>query len=89
MKLKNTLIVFRGKGIGKAMFLHCVKLAKERNCGRMEWTVLDWNPARSSTNTLGLGLLTAGTFTGWVRKNSKMRLKNKLERVDLLSSPPL
>ncbi|AKB77818.1 Diamine acetyltransferase [Methanosarcina horonobensis HB-1 = JCM 15518] len=37
---------FRGRGIGKAMFLHCVKLAKERNCGRMEWAVLDWNPAR-------------------------------------------
>ncbi|WP_231585619.1 MULTISPECIES: GNAT family N-acetyltransferase [unclassified Methanosarcina] len=37
---------FRGKGIGKAMFLHCAKLAIERNCGRMEWTVLDWNPAR-------------------------------------------
>jgi GNAT superfamily N-acetyltransferase len=37
---------FRSKGIGKAMFLQCVKLAKERNCGRMEWAVLDWNPAR-------------------------------------------
>jgi GNAT superfamily N-acetyltransferase len=37
---------FRGRGVGKAMFLHCVKLAKERNCGRMEWAVLDWNPAR-------------------------------------------
>jgi GNAT superfamily N-acetyltransferase len=37
---------FRGKGIGKAMFLHCVRHAKERNCGRIEWTVLDWNPAK-------------------------------------------
>ncbi|AKB51863.1 Diamine acetyltransferase [Methanosarcina barkeri str. Wiesmoor] len=44
---------FRGKGIGKAMFLHCVKLAKERNCGRMEWAVLDWNPARKFYERLG------------------------------------
>ncbi|MDW5551630.1 GNAT family N-acetyltransferase [Methanosarcina sp.] len=44
---------FRGKGIGKAMFLHCVKLAKERNCGRMEWAVLDWNSARKFYEHLG------------------------------------
>lgn len=50
---------FRGKGIGKAMFLHCVKLAKERNCGRMEWAVLDWNPAKEFYEHLG-GSLAAG-----------------------------
>lgn len=44
---------FRGKGIGKAMFLHCVKLAKERNCGRIEWAVLNWNPAREFYEHLG------------------------------------
>lgn len=44
---------FRGKGIGKAMFVHCVKLAKERNCVRMEWAVLDWNPAREFYEHLG------------------------------------
>ena len=51
---------FRGKGIGKAMFLHCVKLAKERNCGRVEWTVLDWNPAREFYEYFG-----AGPVDGW------------------------
>ncbi len=51
---------FRGKGIGKAMFLHCVKLAKERNCGRMEWAVLDWNPAREFYEYFG-----AGPVDGW------------------------
>lgn len=44
---------FRGKGVGKAMFLHCVKLAKEGNCGRVEWAVLDWNPARKFYEHLG------------------------------------
>lgn len=34
---------FRGKGVGRAMLVHLAKLAKERNCGRLEWSVLDWN----------------------------------------------
>ena len=34
---------YRGKGIGKALLVHLAKLAKERNCGRFEWWVLDWN----------------------------------------------
>lgn len=33
----------RAKGIGKSLFLELVKLAKERNCGRVEWSVLNWN----------------------------------------------
>ena len=34
---------FRGIGIGSAFLRHCVALAHERGCGRMEWTCLDWN----------------------------------------------
>jgi len=33
----------RGKGIGKALLIEIAKIAKERNCGRLEWAVLDWN----------------------------------------------
>ncbi len=33
----------RKKKAGLALFLHVSALAKERGCGRMEWTVLDWN----------------------------------------------
>lgn len=33
----------RGSGIGKALFEEVIKRAKERNSGRMEWQVLDWN----------------------------------------------
>ena len=33
----------RGKGIGKALLAHLAKIAVERNCGRLEWAVLDWN----------------------------------------------
>lgn len=34
---------FRGKGIGKDLFRKVVEIAKQRNSGRMEWQVLDWN----------------------------------------------
>jgi GNAT superfamily N-acetyltransferase len=45
---------FRGAGVGRA-FLRCLaKLAKDRGCGRLEWSVLDWNePAIRFYEALG------------------------------------
>ena len=44
----------RGKGFGKTMMIYLAKLAKERNCGRFEWWVLDWNePALEFYRSLG------------------------------------
>ena len=34
---------WRGQGIGRALFLHCVGQAYQRGCSRMDWAVLDWN----------------------------------------------
>ena len=34
---------FRGTGIGKELLVHLARLAKRRDCGRLEWWVLDWN----------------------------------------------
>lgn len=34
---------YRKKGIGQKLFKFIVSLAKERDCGRIEWHVLDWN----------------------------------------------
>lgn len=34
---------FRGRGYGKALMIHLARLARERDCGRFEWAVLDWN----------------------------------------------
>ncbi|MCX6954922.1 MAG: GNAT family N-acetyltransferase [Verrucomicrobia bacterium] len=45
---------FRGRGFGKALLLHLAKLANTRGCGRMEWTVLEWNqPAIEFYESLG------------------------------------
>jgi GNAT superfamily N-acetyltransferase len=33
----------RGKGFGKGLLVALAKLAVERDCGRIEWSVLNWN----------------------------------------------
>lgn len=33
----------RGQGIGTALLARLAQLAVERDCGRVEWAVLDWN----------------------------------------------
>jgi len=33
----------RGKGIGLALLTRLAAIAAERGCGRLEWSVLDWN----------------------------------------------
>ena len=44
----------RGKGYGKALLAHLAKLAVERECGRLDWAVLDWNtPAIDFYRSLG------------------------------------
>jgi len=34
---------FRGCGIGRAMLGELARIAVDRECGRLEWWVLDWN----------------------------------------------
>lgn len=45
--LKDLFVKFdyRGRGIGQKMLAYLAHLAKTRNCGRLEWWVLDWNQA--------------------------------------------
>jgi GNAT superfamily N-acetyltransferase len=34
---------YRKQGVGRALFQHVAALAVRRDCGRMEWSALDWN----------------------------------------------
>jgi GNAT superfamily N-acetyltransferase len=44
----------RGRGVGRALFVHLARLAVARGCGRFEWSVLDWNqPAIGFYKSLG------------------------------------
>ncbi len=61
----------RACGVGRALFLRCVHEAWRRGCGRMEWSVLDWN-------TLAIGFyeaLGARRLADW--------LPYRLQREDL------
>jgi GNAT superfamily N-acetyltransferase len=33
----------RRRGIGRALLIHLAQIAVARDCGRFEWSVLDWN----------------------------------------------
>jgi len=46
---------FRGHGIGLGLLRHCVQLAHERGCGRMEWTCLDWNKKAQQVYEMRVG----------------------------------
>src|SRR5216117_3045304 len=44
----------RGKGYGRALLVELAKIARDRECGRMEWAVLNWNePAIKCYRALG------------------------------------
>lgn len=44
----------RGRGYGKALFVALARIAVERDCGRIEWSVLNWNePAIGFYRSLG------------------------------------
>ena len=49
---------YRRLGIGKAILTHLAQLAVERGCGRLEWSVLDWNePAIAFYRRIGASVL--------------------------------
>ena len=52
---------FRRAGIGRALLVHLARVASERGCGRLEWSVLDWNePAIGFYRGIG-----ASPVSGW------------------------
>lgn len=53
----------RGQGIGKRLLAEVARVAVERQCGRLEWSVLDWNkPAIEFYESLG-----AKAQSEWIR----------------------
>jgi GNAT superfamily N-acetyltransferase len=48
----------RGRGVGRALLTRVAQLATERACGRLEWSVLDWNrPAIAFYRGIGARLM--------------------------------
>jgi GNAT superfamily N-acetyltransferase len=49
---------YRRQGIGKALMTKVAQIAVERDCGRLEWSVLDWNePAKAFYRSMGASIL--------------------------------
>ncbi|WP_414529145.1 N-acetyltransferase family protein [Nodularia chucula] len=49
---------YRRQGIGKALLSKLAQIALERNCGRLEWSVLDWNEsAQAFYRSMGAAIL--------------------------------
>ena len=45
---------YRNKGYGKALLIKLAQITKERGCGRLEWSCLDWNtPSIAFYKSLG------------------------------------
>lgn len=52
---------YRGRGVGRALLERVAEIAVSRSCGRLEWSVLDWNePALRFYRSLG-----AKPLDGW------------------------
>ena len=48
----------RGKGFGKSLLSYLARLAVEKDCGRLEWAVLDWNePSIKFYKSLGASIM--------------------------------
>jgi GNAT superfamily N-acetyltransferase len=49
---------YRRQGIGKALITKVAQITLERDCGRLEWSVLDWNePAKEFYRSMGASIL--------------------------------
>lgn len=64
---------FRGKSFGKTLLHYLAQIAVTKNCGRMEWAVLDWNkPAIDFYKSIG-----AMPMDGWtIFRLDESSLKN-------------
>lgn len=62
----------RGKGYGKALLKRLAEIAVERECGRLEWSVLDWNQP-SIDFYVSLGAAPVSGWTAYRLDGSKLR----------------
>ncbi len=68
----------RGRGFGRKMLVRLAQIAMERDCGRFEWAVLDWNePAIEFYQNLG-----AVPQTDWTVFRVTDEALRRLARID-------
>src|SRR4030095_6856646 len=72
----------RGKGYGRALLVELAKIARDRECGRLEWAVLNWNePAIKFYRTLGAKPMNEWTVFRLTRDEiAKLAESNQIEQ---------
>jgi len=71
----------RGKGYGKVLLSCLADLAQQRKCGRLEWSVLDWNK-RAISFYKNLGAIPMDEWTVFrVSGSSLNKLANEFEEL--------
>jgi GNAT superfamily N-acetyltransferase len=74
----------RGRGTGRRLLVELARIAVARECGRMEWSVLDWNtPARDLYFKLG-----AIAMDEWTVFRMTPEAFGRLAREGLAAGPP-
>ena len=68
----------RHRGIGKALLRHCVQIAQDRACGRMEWICLDWNQKAQQVYE-GMGARRMSEW--WLYRMDQRSIRDYLERI--------
>ncbi len=74
---------FRGRAIGKSLLSRLAALAVQRDCGRFQWQVLDWNrPSRDFYESLG-----AQADPAWVNYRMSGDALRRLEKISQSEHP--
>jgi GNAT superfamily N-acetyltransferase len=68
----------RGKGVGKRLMARLAAIAVERGWRRIDFHVLDWNPAREFYHRLGMG-----HFGEWLRYGADQAALQRLSEYDV------
>jgi len=70
----------RGHGVGRRLMARLASIALERGWGRVDFHVLDWNPARGFYQKLGFDHLEEwlryGAATGWLERLAEWDIKD-------------
>ncbi len=73
----------RGLGVGRRLMARLATIAVERGWGRIDFQVLDWNPARNFYHRLGMQHL-----SGWLRYGADEPALRRLATEDVKDVGP-
>ena len=72
----------RGRGVGRRLMTRLAAIAIERGWGRIDFHVLDWNPARAFYHRLGMAHV-----DGWLRYGADEDALKRLVAEDIIAAP--